>query len=102
MKGIRHDNSLHLSAQGSGDNTYVLCPFSAAWGSDRYNPIEKIEHLIVIYQENWHFDGLFGKFPGANGLARAGTAVHQVDKSGKSLDKLPQPLDIRKNLLNRI
>lgn len=71
----------------------VLCPFSASWGSDGRNPMEKIEHLIVIYQENWSFDGLFGKFPGANGLAQAGAAVRQVDKAGKPLDKLPQPLD---------
>src|SRR5207245_2421682 len=28
----------------------------------------KINHLIVIYQENWSFDGLYGNFPGANGL----------------------------------
>ena len=25
----------------------------------------KIQHVIVIYQENWSFDGLYGKFPGA-------------------------------------
>src|SRR5579872_880560 len=28
---------------------------------------QKIEHVIVIYQENWSFDGLYAKFPGANG-----------------------------------
>ena len=66
---------------------------SVAWAGDSNNPIEKIEHLIVIYQENWSFDGLFGKFPGANGLARAGAALRQVDRDGKPLDKLPQPLD---------
>lgn len=27
-----------------------------------------IEHLIVIYLENWSFDGLYGTFPGADGL----------------------------------
>jgi phospholipase C len=74
----------------------VVCPFSATWGSDRKEPIEQIEHVIVIYQENWSFDGLFGKFPGANGLARAGAAVRQVDKAGKPLDRLPQPLDTSK------
>src|SRR5437667_438202 len=30
-----------------------------------------IDHLVVIYQENWAFDSLFGTFPGANGLANA-------------------------------
>jgi len=74
----------------------VLCPFYAAWGGDHQKNIEKIEHVIVIYQENWSFDGLFGKFPGADGLTRAGAAVRQVDKAGKPLDKLPQPLDTSK------
>jgi phospholipase C len=73
----------------------VLCP-SLGWGSDRKYPIEQIEHVIVIYQENWSFDGLFGKFPGANGLDQAGAAVHQLDKAGKPLDRLPQPLDTSK------
>ena len=31
--------------------------------------------MIVIYQENWSFDSLYGNFPGANGLANAGAAV---------------------------
>ena len=34
--------------------------------------LEKIQHVIVIYQENWSFDSLYGKFPGAEGLANAG------------------------------
>src|ERR1700693_252209 len=29
----------------------------------------KIGHIIVIYQENWSFDSLYGQFPGINGLA---------------------------------
>ena len=36
---------------------------------------EKIQHLIVIYQENWSFDGLYGKFPGAEGIANAGDRI---------------------------
>ncbi len=27
----------------------------------------KIEHVIVIYNENWSFDGLYSTYPGANG-----------------------------------
>ncbi len=30
---------------------------------------QKIEHLVVIYQENRSFDSLYGLFPGANGIA---------------------------------
>ena len=32
--------------------------------------LQQINHVIVIYQENWSFDSLYGKFPGANGLSR--------------------------------
>ena len=55
--------------------------------------LDKIEHIIVIYQENWSFDGLYGKFPGANGFAQAGDAYAQVDRDGKPYTSLPQPLD---------
>ncbi len=57
------------------------------------NPFGKINHLIVIYQENWSFDSLYGSFPGANGLASAGNTVNQVDKSGQPYQTLPQPID---------
>src|SRR5262245_38477244 len=49
--------------------------------------LEKIDHIVVIYQENWSFDSLFGFFPGANGIANgedgSGNLLFpQVDKSG--------------------
>ncbi|MBV8172457.1 MAG: alkaline phosphatase family protein [Candidatus Eremiobacteraeota bacterium] len=53
--------------------------------------IDKIDHVIVIYQENWSYDGLYGKFPGSNNLASAG-AITQLDKDGKPLTSVPQPL----------
>ena len=55
----------------------------------------KINHVIVIFQENWSFDGLYGLFPGANGIANAGDAVKQVDKNGQPYPTLPQPVDTR-------
>lgn len=43
--------------------------------------LPQIDHFIVIYQENWSFDALYGSFPGANGLAKArGPATNQVDR----------------------
>ena len=27
--------------------------------------LKDIKHIIVIYQENWSFDSLYGQFPGA-------------------------------------
>jgi acid phosphatase len=41
-----------------------------------------IDHFIVIYQENWSFDGLYGNFPGANGIANASpTALTQLNRT---------------------
>jgi len=40
-----------------------------------------IDHFIVVYQENWSFDALYGSFPGANGLANASAAsLNQLDR----------------------
>ena len=60
------------------------------------SPIGRINHVIVIYQENWSFDSLFGKFPGANGLANAGDTVKQTDKDGRPYTTLPPSIDNRK------
>lgn len=57
--------------------------------------LDRINHVIVIYQENWSFDSLFGKFPGANGLANAGATVQQVDKAGRPYAMLPPSFDNR-------
>ncbi len=59
--------------------------------------LAKINHLIVVYQENWSFDSLYGKFPGANGFANAGAAIRQVDKNGQPYAALPQPIDTTKS-----
>ena len=40
---------------------------------DGHKKLNKIEHIIVVYQENWSFDSLYGLFPGANGLAQSAT-----------------------------
>lgn len=75
------------------------------------DPLKKIQHIIVIVEENRSFDSLFGHFPGANGLDNAGAAATQVDLNDvpyKSLpavmdtDKRPPVIDIRfpNNLAN--
>jgi len=52
-----------------------------------------IKNVIVIYQENWAFDALYGSFPGANGLASATSHVAQIDKvTSAPITVLPQPL----------
>src|SRR5437879_1968096 len=42
---------------------------------------QKVNHIIVIYQENWSFDALYGRFPGVNGLANAFDTLPQLDKA---------------------
>jgi acid phosphatase len=58
--------------------------------------LDRIQHIIVVYLENHSFDNLFGTFPGANGLAKAGDTAHQVDLDGKPFAKLPPVIDTGK------
>ncbi len=71
----------------------VACVLAACASSpgERAAPagLAKIDHIVVIFQENWSFDGLYGKFPGANGLANAGEAAKQVDRDGRPYARLP-------------
>lgn len=66
-------------------------PFNSPTLHASSNKFEQINHFIIIYQENWSFDGLYGKFPGANGIANAGAAAKQVDLNGQPYTVLPQP-----------
>ncbi|MBF0561129.1 MAG: sulfatase-like hydrolase/transferase [Alphaproteobacteria bacterium] len=59
--------------------------------------LHKIRHIVVIYMENRSFDNLYGLFPGANGLSRAGAAATQVEKDGTPYKTLPPVLDIQVN-----
>lgn len=55
------------------------------------DPLSNIDHFIIVYQENWSFDALYGNFPGANGLANASSgSLNQIDRlSGSALSSLP-------------
>ena len=42
-------------------------------GADRIDPsIHKIDHVVVIMQENRSFDSYFGTYPGADGIPMRG------------------------------
>src|SRR5260370_1974428 len=56
------------------------------------NGLQKINHVVVIYQENWSFDSLYPSFPGANGIDQAGATIQQVDKDGNPYTTLPRRL----------
>jgi phospholipase C len=74
----------------------VLVAAACATTSRAPSALASIEHVIVIYQENWSFDGLFGKFPGANGLANATpTSIAQTDREGRPYAMLPRAIDTR-------
>jgi phospholipase C len=45
--------------------------------------LDRIRHFVVIYQENWSFDALYGRFPGANGIADAGAAAGDSGRGGQ-------------------
>lgn len=51
---------------------------------------KKIKHVIVIYQENWSFDGLYGYYPDkrVNNLLRGNYNI-QVSRKGIPLDSFP-------------
>src|SRR5713226_5554814 len=101
MRSLRGGARLLSVAAVVGIGSASPMPAAVAAGS-----LDKINHLIVIYQENWSFDSLYGKMPGANGLANAlqniqqsaGTnTVQQVDKTGKPYTTLPQPINTNLN-----
>src|SRR5438552_18704478 len=57
--------------------------------------VQRLQHIIVIYQENWSFDSLYGQFPGANGLQHGFDTLSQYDKSSNYTSlfyKSPRPL----------
>ena len=58
--------------------------------------LRPIKHIIVIYQENWSFDSLYGLFPGANGLANSSAAsLNQTDRFDNPLSgQIGQAFDL--------
>ena len=62
----------------------------ATQASGRKPTLSAVQNIVVIYAENRSFDNLYGRFPGANGLANVTTdAVLQRDRDGQPLRVLP-------------
>ncbi len=56
----------------------------------RQSGLEGIDHIVVIYAENRSFDHLYGRFPGAEGIAQASAEqMTQLDLDGRPLPYLP-------------
>jgi phospholipase C len=56
--------------------------------------LERIGHIVVLYEENRSFDNLYGTFPGADNLANAGAAATQVDRNGHPYPELPTIMNV--------
>ncbi len=83
-KGINstaQNSALEYGANGNTARTIFQFSIDAA------QPLNSIDHIIVIYQENWSFDALYGSFPGANGIANASSnSLNQIDRlTGNSI-----------------
>lgn len=71
----------------------LLIPASGPVHAAEHRDLHRIGHIVVIYLENHSFDSLFGWFPGANGIAKAGAAAVQVDEYGRPYRYLPAVVD---------
>jgi acid phosphatase len=83
---------------------FLVTSIGATGGDDRdrhperdpgARALDRIDHIVVIYQENWSFDSLFGLFPGVDGLANAldgngNPLFPQLSKTGIPIATLPQ------------
>jgi len=68
-----------------------LSPLARKFQSFPPNLAKQITHVIVIYPENRSFDSLYGKFPGANGLANATNSLQYERSNGVPLANLIEP-----------
>ncbi len=63
----------------------VLGPIATTFASSNGNEntqgssLQRLRHIIVIYQENWSFGSLYGQFPGASGYAYGFDTLPQLD-----------------------
>src|SRR5260221_9246909 len=63
------------------------------------NGIHRIEHVVVIMQENRSFDSYFGTYPGADGFPRnsaGGIAVCVHDPRGSCVKLFHDPADVNR------
>jgi phospholipase C len=60
---------------------FLISIYPLAGLAEPDDKLGEIKHIIVIYQENWSFDSLYGLFPRANGLAHSSsTSLNQTDR----------------------
>ena len=57
--------------------------------------IDKIEHVVIVVQENRSFDHYFGTYPGADGLPRSSDGTFDVCIPGPALGRCVRPYHSR-------
>jgi phospholipase C len=57
------------------------------------DPLARIGHIVVIFEENRSFDNFFGNFPGADGIANAHDKTLQIGQDGRPFRLLPAPIN---------
>ena len=63
----------------------------AAASGRHHDPLRKVDHFVVIYEENHSFDNLYGGWERVNGLRDADRShTHQVNQAGAPYDCLLQ------------
>ena len=68
----------------------TLAPPASA-GQREARQLDRVRHIVVIYEENHSFDNLYGRWPGVRGLRDADPAhTRQVDQAGRPYDCLLQ------------
>ena len=77
----------------------IASTFADFQGNENDQPagFQHLRHIIVIYQENWSFDSLYGQFPGASGYAYGFDTLPQLDLKASPpysslIYKTPPPL----------
>jgi phospholipase C len=88
MKSSIQKSLLALSGRAVGFiavTAILLAPIGSIFANSQRNEnnqspgLERLRHIIVIYQENWSFDSLYGQFPGASGYAYGFDTLPQLD-----------------------
>ena len=60
-----------------------------AFGKSNDDHLGKINHIVVVYEENHSFDNLYGGWEGVNGRANATAAHIDADRPGRDRLHLP-------------
>jgi len=85
-----------LVAMFATPSGFTFAARSSAERQKSEHAVQRLRHIIVIYQENWSFDSLYGQFPGANGLQHGFDTLPQYDKTTNYTSLIyqtPRPLN---------